>query len=191
MFGFNSNIDEVIERFKALGPRMENIDPTDALLVGVNAARGQMSFRIFNKGQDAEEITLGIYTGKKKGGLPKKSKLLDDLKVKTRIIGEQLEFTEYELKRLGKGRQVRYKDLEFTGTLRRAIRAIKESNIRVVCIIDNEEMANIANYQEEQIGKIRGGGKAVIFALSKSERELLRSNTVAALKQLYVRVFNT
>lgn len=154
MINITSNIGEVVARFKNLSEQLKNIDLSDALVVGVNAARGAMSFRIFNKGLDAANVPLGSYKSK-----------------------------DYAKKRTKKGRQVKYKDLEFTGTLRRGILVIKESQVRVICAIPNEALLKIAQYQEEAIG-------STIFALSEEEKELLKTNVIAAVNQIYDRLFN-
>lgn len=203
MTGITSNIDELIAKFSGIS--QEDIDVSPALLVGVNAAAGQMRQRIFNEGKDAQGQPLGSYTGRKKRFSPKQ-KLTPAFQRRlknSRIIGpenqlgEDFEFSEYEILRLSEGRQVRYKDLERTGTLRRGIVPIDQqdqssivSKTRVVCSIPNDNLFKIARYQEEQVGKIRGGGKANIFTLSNSERDLMKENIREALKQLYVRVFN-
>jgi hypothetical protein len=171
MTGMKSNIDEVIARFKNFKDGAQNIDYSEALLVGVNAARAKMAFRIFNQALDAQNTTLGKYTGKK--------------------ISKAVPLTPYELKRVSKGRQVSKKDLEFQGNLRRALRTAKENNTRVICVITNPNLVKISQYLEQQIGKIRGGAVVKIFYLSPEERDFLIKNTAAALKQLYVRAINT
>lgn len=188
MFNITSNIDGLIDKFKAIGDKLPAIDPSQALLVGVNAARGQMTFRIFNEGKDSEGISFGIYTGKKEKINTEKT---FKKKNKKFLAGEQDQFTEYEQKRIGRGRQIRYKDLEFTGDLRRGIKVIQDSNIRVVLMIPNDELFKISKFQEEQIGKILGRGEVKIFVLSEEERNLSRENTKEALKQIYDSLFNT
>jgi hypothetical protein len=192
MTNFFSNIDDVIAKFRGL---KGSINPSEALLVGVNAARGQMAFRIFNKGIDAEGKPLGPYSGKKTKRTNRKFKSPE---VKKRIVGSQSIFSPYELKRVSHGRQIRFKDEEFTGDLRRAIKVIKQSESLVVCAITNDQLARIADFQEIQIQAIRngtkpspGGPKAKVFELSEDERKLLIENTREALKQIYVRVLNS
>lgn len=189
MTGFNSNIEELITKFKGLKANAQQVDFSEALLVGVNAARGAMSFRIFNKGLDSTGASFGKYIGKKQG-LSKAGEKIFKGKKKF-LAGNATGFSPYELKRIGRGRQVRYKDLEFTGDLRRAIRSEKESNVRVICVITNARLAKIADYQEEQIGRITGKGRVAIWQLSEQEREILKTNTSAALTQIYVRLLST
>jgi hypothetical protein len=187
MTGLTSNIDELIEKFQGIQSKAANIDFSEALLVGVNAARAAMDFRIFNEGKDSNEVSLGAYTGKKRNS---RKKFKNDQSKQFLIGGADTSFTPYELKRVNRGRQIRYKDLEFTGDLRRGIVVVKESSTRVVCVIPNDALALIAQGQEEQVGEIRGGGPIKIFSLSERERDILKTNTNAALKQLYDRLLN-
>ena len=177
MTGMNSNIGELIERFKILKEQARNVDLSDALVVGVNAAKAAMQFRIFNKGLDAGNTPIGSYKG------PKKLTANDFSEFLVGDPGDTLQLSQYEKKRVKKGQQIRYKDLEFTGTLRRGILVIKESQVRVVCAIPNENLFNIAKWQEEYIN-------APIFSLTDQERELLKTNVIAAVNQLYDRLFN-
>jgi hypothetical protein len=184
MTGFNSNINELIEKFKAIKSELTTVDLSDALLAGVNAAKASMQNRIFNKGLDAGETPIGSYAGPKKraktGEFDGRNKdfLFGDLDE-----GVEPKLSEYEKKRVAKGRQIKYKDLEFTGTLRRGIVTVKESSTRVVAAIPNEKLYNIAKYQEEYI-------QAPIFTLTDKERELMRTNIIAISNQIYDRLFN-
>lgn len=177
MTGLTSNIEQVIERFKLIRDKSKQIDFSEALVLGVNAAKGSMQFRIFNKGLDNTGNALGKYKGRKKPVVNDFSEFLVG-------IPKALQLSEYEKKRLKKGRQIRYKDLEFEGALRRGIVVIKESQDSVVCAIPNAKLYDIAKGQEKQIG-------TVIFALSEEERELLRTNVIEAVNQIYVRLFNS
>lgn len=176
MTGFTSNIEQVIERFKIMKENAQNVDFSDALVIGVNAAKAAMQNRIFNKGLDKNNSSLGPYRGEKFIS----SKGLSEFLVGS-VAGRAL--TPYEKKRVNKKRQVRYKDLEFEGTLRRGIVVIKESQTVVSCMIPSDTLANIARYQEEDL-------KTVIFTLSEDERELLRENVIAATTEIYDRLFN-
>ncbi len=60
-----SNIDEVIVRFKTALANAENIDFSAALEAGVNAALGEMKFRVFNTGTDSKGVSFGKYMGKR------------------------------------------------------------------------------------------------------------------------------
>lgn len=181
MINFTSNIDEIVERFKITVEKAKQTDFSDALLVGVNAAKGRMQNRIFTEGLDAGKVPIGSYGGKKKVA---SLKLLEG-RNKEFLVGDvkTLLLSAYERKRLAAGRQIRFKDLEFTGALRRGIVVIKESQIRVICAIPNEDLFKISQYQEEYIG-------AKIFELSDEERTILKENTIEAVKQMYVRIFN-
>lgn len=182
MTGITSNIDQVIEKFKAIKERTENVDPSEALIVGVNAARGEMTFRIFNNGEDRSGNSLGSYKGKKNSF--DTAKLFKGKKKEFFVDDNDNQFTPYQVKRIKEGRQIRYKDLEFTGTLRRGIVVLKESMTKVNCAVPSSRNIKIINGQEEQLN-------TKIFSLSESERQTLRENTIEALKQIYVRVFNT
>jgi hypothetical protein len=192
MISITSNIDQVIERFKRKADQAGNVDVTPALTAGVNAARGAMTNRIFNKGLDNQGASLGKYVGKKK----KLSKAKDEFLFKKRkrdffTLEPTSEFSEYELIRIGHGRQVRYKDEELTGTLKRGIVTITENEKRVVCAIPNNKLFLIAQGQEKQVGKIQGGGQASIFSLSEQERQVLKDTTNGVLKQIYDSIINT
>lgn len=189
MLTIKTNIDEIITNFKKLADSADSVDYSEALLVGVNAAMAQMKFRIFNNGLDNQLVSFGKYTGKKKG-----LRSSNKVKISKMRIAEALDLedglSDYEKKRLRAGRQVGYKDLEFTGDLRRGVVDGKVSNIKVICWIPNDDLFKIAKYQEEQIGKIRGE-TVVIFSLTEDERLLVVDNTKEALKQIYDRLFNS
>lgn len=187
MMAVTSNIEQVIARLNEMAANGERIDFSDALAAGVNAARALMQNRIFNTGTDANGISLGGYSGKQTKSRSKNKRLLAG------IVDFDPEggYSEYEKKRLAFGRQIAYKDLEFTGSLRRSIVTAKDGTKRVVCYIVNQGDADIARYQEEQIGGIRGTGRAEIFGLNTLEKEELVTVTNAALFQLYDRLLNT
>lgn len=181
MIGINSNIDELVERFKLMKKELQSVDLSDALVVGVNAGMALMKNRIFNQGLDAGGVSLGSYAGPKK----KVSKKQFEGRDTDFLFGNTNtpKLSQYEKKRVGKGRQIRYKDLEFYGTLRRGIVVIKETSTRVVMAIPNENLYVIAKAQEEYIN-------APIFRPSDEERELVRTNVIAAVNQIYARILN-
>lgn len=181
MTGLNSNIGDLIEKFKAMKTQLQTVDLSDALVVGVNAAKAAMQFRIFSKGLDAGGTSIGSYAGPKKKQ-PKERFEGRDVDFLFGDVGE-IKLSDYEKKRVAKGRQIRYKDLEFTGALRRGMVIIKESSVLVVCSIPNEKLYNIAKWQEEHI-------HASIFSLSDSERELMRTNIMEIVNQIYDRILN-
>lgn len=199
MTGFTSNIDDLITHFKSVAQQASAIDVSQALLVGVNAAASQMRERIFNEGKDVDGVPFGKYSGKKIKSIKQSRKLTQkEESVKKRLLGSQSDFSEYELIRLRQGRQVRYKDLELKGDLRRGIVPVNESDTtavinkkKVAVAIPNNDLFAIAGFQEEQVGRIRGGGRAVIFKGSQSEKQFMIDNINEALKQLYVRVLNS
>lgn len=175
------NIDELIVKFGKVKQELENVDFSQALVVGVNAAKAKMQYRIFNLGRDKFQNPLGKYRGPKFKKATKKE--LKKFKDPTKFFNKNL-FTPYELKRIKAGRQIIKKDLEFTGALRRGIVVLKENNARVICYIPNAKLFLIAESQETDLN-------TQIFGLSTEERKILVDNTNAALKQLYDRILNT
>lgn len=177
MIGITSNIEQVIEKFKILKDNARNVDFSDALVVGVNAAKAAMQNRIFNKGLDAGNTPIGSYKGPKKA--VNRGRLSDFL------VGtsDNISLSQYEKKRVKAGRQIRYKDLEFTGTLRRGIVVVKENQTAVSCQIPSDELAVIARSHEEYIN-------GPIFSLTEGERELLREQVIEATTEIYDRLFN-
>jgi len=186
MIGITSNIDEVIERFKRKADQAANVDVSQALTAGVNAARGAMTNRIFNKGLDSNKATLGQYKGKKGKKSTAKARAILGKKKRLEFFTTnfQGEFSEYEIIRIEHGRQIRYKDLELTGTLKRGIVTIKQTSNRVVCAIPSNKLFKIAQGQEKQIG-------TTIFQLSDEERQVLKDTTNEVLKQIYDSIINT
>jgi hypothetical protein len=185
MTGLTSNLDQIIARFKLIKADVQTVDFSDALLGGVNQAKARMENRIFNQGQDVNNNSLGKYRGRKK----RVSKARFEGKKTEFLFGDTtgnnpLNLSQYELKRVEKGRQVRYKDLEFTGALRRGIVVIKETNTSVVCAIPNQELFSIAKAQEEYL-------KTSIFALSEKEKQEMVTVVTALVKQIYDRLFGT
>lgn len=175
-----SNIEDVIKKLEEFSRNGGHIDLTDALVAAVNDARARLQFRIFNTGQDSNNESLGVYVGVKKP---------------TRI--DPLAATPYERKRRRYGRQILYKDLEFFGTLRRAIVTANSYN-EAVCIFNSPVEADIAIYQEQQIASIRAtgstksvSGRVPIFVLSTQEKEELIKIINEGLKQIYDRIFNS
>lgn len=185
MTGLTSNLDQIIARFKLIKADVLTVDFSDALLGGVNQAKARMDNRIFNQGQDAENKSLGKYRGRKK----RVSQSRFEGRKTDFLFGDisgnnPLNLSEYELKRVEKGRQVRYKDLEFFGSLRRGIVVIKESNTSVICAIPNEALFNIAKAQEQYL-------KTTIFALSEEEKKEMVFVVTTLVKQIYDRIFGT
>lgn len=200
-----SNIEELIAKFTRLATAAQTLDVSAALTIGVNSARTMMLNRIHNQGLDAELRSLGKYTGGKTRITNRKYNSYDDgvedanvrklskkkltrLKKNAEDTGEE-QFSEYEKERLSKGRQIAQKDMEFSGETRRALKTQSTEN-GVYAGFDNTKNANIAQYQEEQIGKIRGTKRVKIWALADNERAVMKKETNAALNQLYVSLFN-
>ena len=112
--------------------------PMDLLLVAVNETKAEMQNRIFNSEKGAKDVQgkgLGNYSNA---------------------------YANYRKKL---GRQVKYKDLELTGALRRELETVRsDDNIKIV--IRSESEVKKAKYIEEQ-------EKQTIFALSEEEQKLV------------------
>lgn len=179
----NSNIVEVIGRFKDMKKQLQEVDLSDALVFGVNAAKSAMQNRIFDQGLDAGNERIGSYAGPKKKVSKKQFEGRNTDFLFGPVAGSAFKLSAYEKKRVKAGRQIKYKDEEFTGTLRRGLIVIKDTSTRVVCAIPNEKLLIIAKAQEEYIN-------SKIFSLTDDERELLRTNVIAAVNQIYARILN-
>lgn len=185
MLTIKTNIEELIAKFKKHAEDLANVDFSEALLVGAEAGLGQMKYRIFNEGLDRDLVELGRYS--KKNAEIKRKKTIN-------AEGEEefgLDFglSPYEKERTKAGRQIRYKDLEFKGDLRRGM-VIGVQPGKAFAWIPNDFLFKIAKYQEEQIGSMRGGGTVKIFYPSDDEKTIIQENTQQAIKQIYDRVFN-
>lgn len=183
MYTLKTNLDALIEKLKKRKDQLNGIDYSAALLQGANASMGEMKVRIFNDGKDKSGVVFGKYTGKKKLLFVVNAEKIRRMRI-AEGLGIDDGFTDYEKKRLKAGRQVTYKDLEFTGDLRRGVVIGKDSETRIICWIPNDDLFKIAKYQEEQIGKIKGQEFVVIFSLSDDERKTLKDQTRLAIKQL-------
>lgn len=161
---YNSNTKEVLARLALIRANIAAGAFSDALVAGLNAGMGVMKRRIFNQSLDAEGSSLGPY------------------------FSEQ-----YERDRLRKGRQVGKKDLEFTGTVRRAIEVITVNNTKAEIRITSAEAAKIARYQEQQIYNLRNGlpaneasgQKVPIFELDADETDIVKTVTRDLLAQKF------
>lgn len=72
----------------------------------------------------------------------------------------------YKKRRKAKGRQVAKKDLEMTGQLRKSIQLEKApEGARVVSLSPK------IDWQEVQVGRLRGTGRAIIFTFNEIEKE--------------------
>jgi hypothetical protein len=161
---YKSNTNEVLARLKLIRANIAAGVFSDALVAGLNAGMGAMKRRIFNQSLDALGASLGIY------------------------FSEQ-----YERDRRREGRQVTRKDLEFQGTLRRAIEVIVVNNLKAEIRITNADSAEIARFQEQQIYNLRNGlpaneangSKVPIFELSELELQIVRDTTRELLRQKF------
>lgn len=161
---YNSNTKEVLARLKLIRANIAAGVFSDALVAGLNAGMGVMKRRIFNQSLDAQGVSLGIY------------------------FSEQ-----YERDREREGRQITRKDLEFEGTLRRAIEVITVNNLKAEVRITNATSAEIARFQEQQIYNLRNGlpanqangNKVPIFEFSELELQIVKDTTRELLRQKF------
>lgn len=159
---YKSNTKEILARFALIRANIAAGTFSDALVAGLNAGMGLMKRRIFNQSLDAEGTTLGPY------------------------FSEQ-----YERDRVREGRQVGKKDLEMTGSLRRAIEVVAVNNTAAEIRITNQADADKAHFQEQQIANLRSGALAnantgnfaPIFELSADEWDVVRTTTRELLLQ--------
>ena len=214
-----SNLTQMIEKLERLKAAVQTgpdnqIPPdfSDAVFSAVNAGMGLMKQRIFNRGEDMEDVTLGEYVGAKTRLTKAKYSSAQDgadqfdermrrsqhRAVKRAVKADaDAKLTAYQKYRLSRGRQIDYKDLEMEGSLRRAIICATEQG-RVIIGIEDEESAKIAGYQEKQIGNIRAGQNAntgtaqpaKIFGLSESEFEHVEKEGQAAINQVIKLMLN-
>jgi hypothetical protein len=115
---FDMQIQRILEELRAWA---ESDRPSDHIVVAVNQARGAMLNRIFNSEAGTKDVNgagLGKYSN------------------------------AYAKVRERKGRQTAVKDLEFTGTLRRDIKTIKNGN-HIAVVIQSVEERKIAGYLEK------------------------------------------
>ncbi len=141
--------------------RLRKIDPTVA---AASFAQKELGLRIFTKGRATEGDMIGRY---KKGKDGKRS--------------------YYMKKRLTAGRQVSYKDLEFTGDLRKSITfgstGKTQTEWKSAVFFDNDKSPLIAEGQEKQTGKS-------IFEYSDKEIDAIYENADQYLHDQLVKIFN-
>lgn len=161
---YNSNTKEQLARLALIRATIATGVFSDALVAGLNAGMAVMKRRIFNQSLDANDQSLGPY------------------------ISEQ-----YERDRAREGRQIARKDLEFNGTLRRAIEVVSIDNTKAEIRITNDHQADIARWQEQQIANIRAGRPAneesglrvPIFELNEVERDIAQTTTRELINQKF------
>ncbi len=157
-----SNTDQVLARLALIRAQIASGVFSDALAAGLNAGMAAMKRRIFNQSLDAEGGGLGPYYSE-----------------------------QYGRDRRRAGRQTARKDLEFDGTLRRAIEVVTMNNLRAEVRITNAHQADIARWQEQQIANLRAGRPAneesgdrvPIFEFNATERSIVQTTTRALLDQ--------
>lgn len=161
---YNSNTKEVLARLALIRATIASGVFSDALVAGLNAGMGAMKRRIFNQSLDALGNSLGPYYSE-----------------------------QYARDRRREGRQTNRKDLEFKGTLRRAIETVTVNNTKAEIRITNPESAEIARKQEVQIYNLKNGllydddsgQKVPIFELNQDEVEIIQTTTKELLAQKF------
>jgi hypothetical protein len=161
---YNSNTKELLARLALIRATIASGAFQDALVAGLNGARGVMDLRIFNQSLDALGKDLGPYYNE-----------------------------TYIRYRRDNGRQVGRKDLEFTGSLRYSIQTVAVNNLKAEIRITNAKDADKARKQEVQIYNLRNnlpfdaesGQKVPIFELSDEERDIAITMTKELLQQKF------
>ena len=103
--------------------RLLNASLNRVIIAGGKRGEGEMKYRIFNEGLDAERELIGAYS------------------------------SGYAAYRRARGRQTSYVDLEFTGELRNAIKLGTAKGGAVTLGITNSNRANVAAKLEKQYQK--------------------------------------
>lgn len=161
---YQSNTKEVLERLKAIQALIAGGAFSDALVAGLNAGTAVMKRRIFNQSLAADGSSLGAYFS-----------------------------AQYERKRQRAGRQVGSKDLEFNGTVRRAIEVVAVNNSRAEVRFTDDRSADIGRWQEQQIANLRAGApaneasgaRAPIFEFSAAETAVVQTTTRELIRQRF------
>jgi hypothetical protein len=161
---YKSNTKELLARLALIRGLIASGVFSDALVAGLNAGVGAMKRRIFDQSLAADGSDLGPYYSK-----------------------------QYIRKRQKNGRQVGKKDLEFEGSIRRAIEVVTVSTTKAEAIFTDDDSADIARWQEQQIYNLRNGrpaneasgGKVPIFELNELELEIVQTTTRALLAQKF------
>jgi hypothetical protein len=161
---YTSNVDELKARLALIRATIASGVFSDVLVAGLNAGMAIMKRRIFNQSLAADGTDLGPYFSE-----------------------------DWARARRLEGRQVARKDLEFQGTLRRAIEVVSVNNTRAEIRITDDASADIARFQEVQIFNLRNnlpanqdtGGKVPIFELNELELEIVTSTTKTLLEQKF------
>lgn len=160
---YSSNVKDVMARLALIRATIASGVFSDTLVAGLNAAMGVMKRRIFNQSLAADGTDLGPYYSE-----------------------------QYARDRRREGRQTARKDLEMTGTLRRAIEVVTVNNFKAEIRITSDERAEVARKQEFMIYALRNNlpftdqsGKVPIFELSPLERSIVESTTAELLRQRF------
>lgn len=161
---YKSNVKEVLARLALIRATIASGVFSDALVAGLNAGMAAMKRRIFNQSLAADGTSLGPY------------------------------FSEsYARDRRREGRQTSKKDLEMTGTLRRAIEVVAVNNTAAEIRITSPDRAEVARKQEFQIWALLNNApldqtskKLPIFELNAFELEITNTTTRELLRQKFI-----
>lgn len=161
---YNSNVKDLMARLALIRATIASGVFSDVLVAGLNAGMGIMKRRIFNQSLAADGTDLGPYYSE-----------------------------QYARDRRREGRQTSKKDLEFQGTLRRAIEVVSVNNVKAEIRIVDDTEADIARFQEMQVYNLRNnlpanqdsGGKVPIFELDPTELDIVKTTTKTLLEQKF------
>lgn len=117
----------------------------DFLLLGAKYSEALLKQRVFSKGINSNELSIGKYKDRK-----------------------------WATKRFNAGRQIAYVDLNFTGSLMDSIQSVVDEQDAVVHINDDKKYL-IAKGQEELQGRKKGLRKMDIWNLTKKEEEAVQN----------------
>jgi hypothetical protein len=134
------NFNKILQGLKDFA---ESEVPLDLLYISANEINAEFQNRVFNSEEGAKDTT-----GKGLGGYS----------------------NSYAKKRLKAGRQIKFKDLEFTGSLRRSIRTGRAENEVQILITSGLEVKKAIDLEKQT--------KKNIFNLSDSEIESFNEKSI-------------
>lgn len=175
------NAEEIANRLQHIKPLIKQAC-YDTELFAANQIGAKMIRRIFNDG--------GAYIGKIGNYKPLKTKNRDSTlkklnraKKRAALIGGRNNLSPYEKYRVKLGRQIGYKDLEVTGSLKSALQ-VGTRNGRPVFGIAGQKYADIAKGQEEQTKKL-------IFVARPEEKKEVNDEAIEFLRDRAGQIFKS
>lgn len=154
----------------------------DLELFAANQMLGKMQHRIFTKG-GATIGKIGKYKTLKTTNRSKTLKALTRSKKRKSAIGDRSNLSPYERKRVKAGRQIGYKDLEFTGDFKNSFHVGKRNGKYTFGIVGDKNKL-IAQGQEEQAGKL-------IFVPSISEKQEVQEECMDFIRDRVSDIFKS